>query len=238
MDAQARSLFTSISDDQWNQLGYMDIANSAPSSLSTVVHPLLDFTWGGRDKWNLENSGLSEERTRYLLLPVLRFASRLLLSPASIRFLHAIFYGPRQKLQDLTAQLGGKHEQYSFQDLEDVDMNLARTEVERALKRLANYNVFEFANLGTDTMFQNAGARAMTRATKQIEEIDILEDDDRRGVAPRITLSPKFLTALEEAHSRPNNASHVLSATFNFGKIVFHEFQHAVDLVINSDVVK
>lgn len=237
MNAETRNQYPTIRPEQWQQLGYLDSDSLGPSTLSKDVHPLLSFSWRGREKWDCQHSGLTEERTHELLLPGLRLVSEFMLSPPGIAHFHAIFYGHRQELRDLTTQLGGKHKQYSFHPLEGLDPNTAREEVTTALMRLERVIEFEFADRSTDTIFRTGGARAMTRATRNNEEINILEDERCRGIASRITIDPRFVAALEEAHSRPDNTGYVLSVNFNFAKNTYHELQHVAALAVNSDVL-
>ncbi|KAK4695209.1 hypothetical protein P7C71_g2500, partial [Lecanoromycetidae sp. Uapishka_2] len=237
MDAEARSQYPSISKDQWDQLGYLDAASLRTSNLSNEVHPILSFTWKGRDRWNFEHSGFTEEKTCSLMLPSLRLVSNLITSAPGVHFFHAIFLGPRRELVDLTAQLGGEITQHALYPTKDIDTNEARKEVESALKRLAEHSYLEFADLANDAgMAMNGGARAMVRAARSPKEINILDDDSRKGVSVRITINPKWLTALEEAHSQPNNTGCILSIQFNLAKTIYHELQHAADLATNKAV--
>lgn len=73
-------------------------------------------------------------------MPALRIASDLLLCPANVLFFYAIYLSPRKKIEDLTTQLVGEHDQHPFSPVEGLDPNGAREEVRAALMRLATYD--------------------------------------------------------------------------------------------------
>jgi len=75
-----------------------------------------------------------------------------------------------------------------------------------------------------DSFFGMADAQEMTKPLRNIEEIDILDDEGRRGLAPEIILNPRFTVALNKAHI---NISHVLSVQLQFGVNLFHEMKNA-----------
>ena len=80
--------------EEWLNLGYLEDVNARPNNLTYPIHPALDFR-----KWALTSPPLTAS-DREVMEPALRLASALLMSPASITFMHTLIYDRRELVND------------------------------------------------------------------------------------------------------------------------------------------
>lgn len=96
MNAESRRSYRRFSQEQRRQHGYLDSPGLGPGTLTNEVHPVLSFEdqdYGGDSKWEWDpQAGQTEERLKWLLLPVLRLVSALLMTPANVNYPYAILY--------------------------------------------------------------------------------------------------------------------------------------------------
>lgn len=143
MNAVARAVFPSVRDDEWQWLGYMDTSMPHTSTLTNEIHPLLQFSndqrGEGRERvWTLLEGNVEE--MEQMMLPVLRLATKIILSPASIQFIYYILYGPREELADLSRT--HRTPVRAIHPTEDVRYDEMFQKVNKALTRLAVHTRF------------------------------------------------------------------------------------------------
>ena len=82
-----------VQELQW--LGYWDYAEARQNNLTYPVHPILD-----RSRWD------SPDNLYNAIIHILRLASAMLQSPASVAFHHAVMYGAREYLPEPSKRHG------------------------------------------------------------------------------------------------------------------------------------
>jgi len=155
MNAESRRSYRRFSQEQWRQHGYLDSPGLGPGTLTNKVHPVLSFEdqdCGGDSKWEWDpQAGQTEERLKWLLLPVLRLASALLMTPASVNYPYAILYSQREPLEKPAGQSSKRMKRVHA--VQGLDREYARAKVDQALRRLAASIIISFDHPSTDSSF-------------------------------------------------------------------------------------
>ena len=174
----------------------------------------------------------SRQRLEPLLDPVRRLASEILMSPASVIFLYAVIYGPRELVNGTNVQESVP--EFAVRRVNDVSHDVMREKVDNALNCLARHLCYEIVDPDQDDSIK--GIRGANRPHLS-QAIDIRDDGCRNGVPSRIRLNGGFITALEVlSNEESDNMDQVLTIQFVMAKTICHELAHAVGCATDSNL--
>ncbi len=157
------------------------------------------------------------------------------MSPASIAYLYAILYSPRETIE--IPGVGHNAPVVYFRVVQGLDLQQMRSKVDQALKRLAESMTFKFAHHSTRPNVKDYTS-PLYPDPAEVVAISIVDEPGREGVVLTITLDPDFLACLETLHSQGENSiGQLLSLQSSMAKVYAHEMVHAVHMAINSSLL-
>ena len=215
---------------KWRQLGYFDSSPANPNTLTYAIHPVFDrVDANGKRRWTLKAKGYEE------IKPVLRLASALLESPASIAFMHALLHSPRTK-DHRTSQLAG------FPCYEFQRSTLPIPEGEHpgpALVRLAkhvHWNVID-----SDEQWGGTDARNVPTYRPCVIADEISDESAtgsrRHGFSSTIHIRQSIIVALIKSMRADSASVACLSQQVWVARLICHEVMHAFNTAVDSENV-
>lgn len=144
MNSEVRARYPGVAAADWTRFGYdaTQSQESTPTSttLTNPIHSIFSFTEnparpeGMKCVWQLSEP-YGRSRIENLITPVLRLASAMLMSPASVVYIYAQLYGPREPLEELTQRVA--YPILTFRRPKGLHHEYMRRQVDKALLRLA-----------------------------------------------------------------------------------------------------
>lgn len=194
--------------DEWVTLGYSEMPGDCKNTLTYRRHPIFQTLYDDYPTFD----------------PVLRLASAVLESPASVAFIYTIMYGSREKLADLSQRLG--QDCYNIRRCNETE-SVVRKLVFEALDKM--HILWELADpQGTESYLMSTGS---------IDEEEIcITNGGRRGLASKITIRKGFLTELDRLTAKDKDLP-LLNLQFMIAKNLCHEIAHAVNYAVSFDAV-
>ena len=246
-EARNQPVFAGMSREDWIRLGYIKDDSSKVSSsksspqkkisndLKRPIHPILRFEYlklpmGMRQTW-IFTEFYSRDRLEPLLEPILRLASEMFMSPASVIFLYAIINGPRERLTVI--DIRESKPEFTIRQSKDIPHDAMRESVDKALDRLAQNVSYEIIDPDKDPSVRPVRGQMRRRGTNVI---DIRGDGIRNGVPSQIRINGSYITALEKLLAKEgDNVDQVLNVQFEMATTFCHELAHAVCYATNPD---
>ncbi len=206
MDVATRAKVGLHSSEDWRRLGYGGIPGDCKNTLTYTIHPLF------------RSLHLSYPR----IDPVLRLASVILESPASVAFLYTILYGHRERHDQLSDQFNT--ECAILRHLPGPEA-VVRDRVSSALEKYVAFHYFR-----VDVPPTNSSWDAQTVATA----IDCsITDDGRRGLGSNTGVKKAYFTKLDELRTQGGNKLEILNLQFRMAVTLVHELAHALNTAVD-----
>lgn len=248
--------YAGLSETIWNEYGYDD--KLGPTSLVEGIHPLFSFdttklisgddpSKKTREKWSRTSVPL--ERDQYALLePTLRLASKMILSPGSLRFLYTVMYGTRRPLMaepaDADIKGKGKGPAKDRQQLKKAGIPL--TEILRSLEPLSSVDKLVttvLRNVGDFIVFDfNDGIETNGYTSADLKKypsgVSVRHDMLTSGLGSKIQIKGIYFTCLERMISQNGETndfgSEIIAWQFKLAVTLCHEVVHASFLATNE----
>ncbi|MCJ1273516.1 hypothetical protein MMC21_001309 [Puttea exsequens] len=236
MDEKTRNKYETFLEEDWAKLGYLATpgSNEHGLGLTNTKHPIFQYT-------NLSRPDISQPiwvqytLDEYDLLcaeidPILRLASLMLESPASLDFLHDVIYSPRQEPEELVEYNG-----YSVLELKRAPpSDSQRTKTKEALYKLAESIVFLVES--PDHREKDAHCNTTPSLAVQAYGTNIADDAANlpKGIGSIIRINKSYLVSLTALLAQEENTtSQILSLQFKVATLLCHEVAHAVGHAAN-----
>jgi hypothetical protein len=232
MDLDTRREFQSITQEEWEELGYLDQDNITPTRGTITVRSLPIFDQ--RTSWTIP-AGMTDDQFQQFtntLSLVFQLATKIATSPASLEYFYYVLYSVRGELVVPSSDRDSSTKR--FAKTYSIGPGETARRVGAALERLASSLKWAFTHPETWPM---EGSKAVTVWDTQdlSRPTMIVEDAACRGAPSRIHLSTTFLTTLESLYSQAgNNRNQILNVQFQMAKTILHELTHALDYAINN----
>lgn len=210
MDVATRDQIGLRSSEDWRRLGYGGIPGACRNTLTYKIHALF--------------RGLHS--TYPIIEPVLRLASAILESPASMAFLYTILYSHRERDDQLSNQFNGECTVlWPLRGSETV----IRDKVSRALDKYSGFHEFLIS-----TPPPNDDWDGVTTKT----DIDCcITDDGRHGLGALTRIKTAYVTKLAQLHTEGGNKLEILNLQFRMAVTLVHELAHAVNAAVDTNLI-
>ena len=196
MNSQARSKYSTISNEDWVKLGYRPLYEPG---LTNEIHHLFQYTHASRSKdaprtWPQLNSKAEYDEMCTQMGPVLQLASNMIQSPKSLDFVYDVVYSPRED--------GGLDNQgrtcKEFGRKEHPFPAIRRDMAKKALRSLSRSLRFQVADPEANPAVQTSFAATGFALTNFEGGIKIDEVSSKLGLASKIYLNRNFIVKLKE----------------------------------------
>lgn len=236
MDAKTRNKYSTFLEEDWAKLGYLATpgSNEYGLGLTNTKHAIFQYTNNGRPN-TLQPIWLQYTIEDYELLcaeidPILRLASLMLESTASLDYLYDIIYNPRQEPVEAVEYNG-----YPVPEIEPTESNeIRRNMAKEALNKLAESIVF-LVETPKENPEKDCHCNTVPSLAVQSYGINIADDaDSPKGIGSMIRINKSYLIKLTKLLAREeNNVSQILSLQFKVATLICHEVAHAVGHAAN-----
>ena len=244
MDARTRDKYSTFLQDDWANLGYLDDPSSDQYELDLTLAKLPIFHHKHHSRPIVEHviwtqySGSQYEKLGFELDPVLRLASAMLESPASLDLLYKIIYSPRRFPPNPMDYEGQPVFEIERSESNETRRNMAR----KALNRLAESLSFVVGNPKEDGK-ENCDNTVAHSLALHPYGINIADDSGTpRGIASLIHINRNHLSKLTMLlKSGGDKTSQILTLQFKLAVSICHNIAHAVghaaDLALLLDAI-
>ena len=212
------------------KFGFLQCAHARIVTLSgEVVAPM------ALDKWHVTDN------QKRVVEPILRLASKLILSPASVRFLHAIIFNEPIREEAASRIWDLPMEEISFGVVQDAPIRKLRRQVVRTLKELGEHVSWQLFDENKPHWVLSKGAPAMEAFTikrRYVPQYRYLQGSGRNGADFFIDMH--FMALLEEldrdAKRQPDTevVDILIRSRMKMAVTLCHEVAHAVLVLATS----
>jgi len=209
MDVATRDRIGLRSPEDWRRLGYGGIPGACRNTLTYKIHPLFH--------------GLHSMYPR--IAPVLRPASAILESPASMAFLYTIIYGHRERQDQLSNQFNG--ECTVLRPLRGPEA-VIRDKVSRALDKYSEFHEFRISTPPLDDNWEGI--------THKSDIVCCITDDGRQGLGACTRIKTSYVTKLTQLHTEGGNKLEILNLQFRTAVTLVHELAHAINGAVDINL--
>lgn len=231
MEHQNREPFDeAFEDEDWQAYGWIGpgVQSAQPSDLTDSIHSIFSHlkpspgpNQAPLPRWITEAGPLTTEEYD-LMTPSLRLASKMIASPASVKFLHTLWKGHRRGS-------GHSHREVPVVQMHKTTQSDAETrrEVEATLEKLSESISFDFESAPAGDNYYG-----WTYPTLEAHPsgIQILPESTVKGVACKVHIDRKYLKALraqaQTPQSRPGQLQKTLNLQFRLAVTLCHELIH------------
>ena len=210
------------------KFGFLQCPEAKVLTLSNkVVAPML------LDRW------LVTDNQKRVMEPILRLASKLILSPASIRFLHAIIFNEPVKEEAASRIWDLPMEEISYGAAQDVPIRKLRRKVVKTLEELGEQVSWQLFDKDKPHWILSKGAPVMEAFTikrRYVPQYQHLQGDGKRGADFFIDMH--FMALLEnldlDARKAPDTevVDILIRSRMKLAVTLCHETAHAVSVII------
>ncbi len=236
MDAKTRNKYSAFLEEDWAKLGYLATpgSNEYGLGLTNAKHPIFQYTNVARPNTD-QPIWLQYSIDNYELLcaeidPILRLASLMLESTASLDFLYDVIYNPRHDPIEPVEFSG-----YAVLEIEPTESNkVRRSMAKEALNKLSESIVF-LVETPKDDPEKDSHCNTVPSLGIQSYGINIADDaDSPKGIGSMIRINKSYLVKLTRLLAREgNNTSQILTLQFKIATLICHEIAHAVGHAAN-----
>lgn len=206
MDVATRDRIGLRSPEDWRRLGYAGIPGACTNTLTYKIHPLFH---------GLQNMYPG-------LAPVLRLASAILESPASMAFLFTILYGHRERQDELSSQFNG--ECAVLRALRGPEATI-RVMVSMALDKLTKFHEFRISTPPPNDSWEGITVRSGI--------VCCITEDGKQGLGSCTFIRTSFVTKLAQLRTEGGNKLEILNLKFRTAVTLVHELAHAINRAVD-----
>ncbi|KAL9117411.1 MAG: hypothetical protein Q9187_006053 [Circinaria calcarea] len=211
-------------------LGLVEYAKARPNNLKGPIHSILDIPkW--RQPFSKVVRGPWTKEDDEAMVPILRLATALLLSPGSVAFVHALMYGR----QDYQSELSQRHKKH-ISVLRDSQPPTARIreEFEKGLSELVPHVRFNWGNI-RDPLWKSQGSYGQTYAKGKPDMQFNGTNGINMGSSSSIVISDVHYRPLLKVHGKPQSCqvrNQMLRLQLVLATTICHELIHAVHYAV------
>jgi hypothetical protein len=235
MDERSRDAYPQISVSTWKLHGYLDQGESRScTSLTSSIHPIFGFLMTTMKPYgkieSLPRWGSLTIEEYECLEPMLRLASLLLLSPASLRFYHSIIYTTRRQTSTTHRNLPV----YEF-SRSGVPESEVSEQTLYALEKLAGSLSFQFL----DDIVDDSCAVATPCLGINSNGISIIPAEKVTGLGGFVKINRRFLRLLQQLLKRPYiKHKQILGLQLQVASLSCHELAHVINFAADISFLK
>ena len=208
--------FASYTLEELQRLDYWDYTGSLPNNLTYPIHPIFE-----RSRW--ENCS---DDVYYGITHIIRLASAMLESPASVAFHYALMSDPREYLQETSQRLGVPC--YRFRHT-NHDEATTRLYFDMMMLRIAPHIRFRWF-MKSDLGFAHLNAFGVTR--RNLHSPTFLRGAQQSGNGSVIHINHEYIDNLSNG---PKPLSQLLRYQFYMALTISHEIAHAVNNAVSVE---
>ncbi|KAK4695210.1 hypothetical protein P7C71_g2501, partial [Lecanoromycetidae sp. Uapishka_2] len=236
MDAKTRNKYSAFLEEDWAKLGYLATpgSNEYGLGLTNAKHAIFQYTNNARPNpkqpiW-LQYTIDSYELLCAEIDPILRLASLMLESTASLDFLYDIIYNVPQEPVEAVEYNGCPVLEIELTETDESKRNMAR----QALDKLAESIVF-LVETPKDDPETDCHCNTVPSLAIHPYGINIADDTESpKGIGSMVRINRSYLIKLTKLLAREeNNVSQILSLQFKVATLICHEVAHAVGHAAN-----
>ena len=210
-----KHFFAAYTAEELQRLGYWDYAEARQNNLTYPIHPILH-----RSRWD------SPDNLYDAITHILRLASAMLQSPASVAFHHAVMYGTREYLPELSKRHGWPC--YRFHRTNEDYLTTWRY-FEWNLSKIAPHIRIRWFKQ-TDPGFTHLKAFAVTR--RNLSSRIYLKGPLQTGNGSDIFLNSVYLENLSKGNMP---LSQLLRLQLYMALTISHELAHAIGYAVSME---